>query len=73
MVERAASFREDIVKDYPRSLEYPRAALELARFMGISDQHRQQAITLLEDLIVSRPNSAIAPLARRELRRLGGD
>ncbi len=73
MVDRAASFREDIVKDYPRSLEYPRAALELARFMGISDQHRQQAITLLEDLIVSRPNSAIAPLARRELRRLGGD
>ena len=73
MVDRAASFRKDIVKDYPRSLEYPRAALELARFMGISDQHRQQAITLLEDLIVSRPNSAIAPLARRELRRLGGD
>ena len=73
MVDRAANFRKDIVTDYPGSLEYPRAALELARFMGISDQHRQQAITLLEDLIVSRPNSAIAPLARRELRRLGGD
>ena len=73
MVDRAANFRKDIVTDYPGSLEYPRAALELARFMGISDEHRQQAITLLEDLIVSRPNSAIAPLARRELRRLGGD
>ncbi len=71
MNDRAAEFRADIVKDYSESYEFPAAALELARYKGASENGRAEAIVILENLIISRPNSALAPLARRELQLLG--
>ena len=71
MNDRAAEFREDIVKDHSESYEFPVAALELARYKATSENGRMEAMTILENLIISRPNSALTPLARRELQRLG--
>jgi tetratricopeptide (TPR) repeat protein len=70
--EKAAEFRRNIVDHYPESYEFPQASLELARFKGKFESGREEAIVLLENLIVALPSSAIAPLARRELQRLGG-
>ena len=70
--EKAAEFRRNIVDHYPESYEFPQASLELARFKGKFESGREEAIVLLENLIVALPTSAIAPLARRELQRLGG-
>jgi tetratricopeptide (TPR) repeat protein len=70
--EKAAEFRRNIVDHYPESYEFPQASLELARFKGKFESGREEAIVLLENLIIALPSSAIAPLARRELQRLGG-
>ena len=70
--EKAAEFRRNIVDHYSESYEFPQASLELARFKGKFESGREEAIVLLENLIVALPTSAIAPLARRELQRLGG-
>ena len=68
--ETAADFRGRIVRDHPFSAEAPEATLELARFKGAAPAGVDEAIRLLEDLILSQPNSAIVPTARRELQRL---
>ena len=68
--ETAADFRGRIVRDHPFSAEVPEATLELARFKGATPAGVDEAIRLLEDLILSQPNSAIVPTARRELQRL---
>ena len=66
----AADFRGRIVRDHPFSAEVPEATLELARFKGATPAGVDEAIRLLEDLILSQPNGAIVPTARRELQRL---
>jgi len=68
--EKAADFRGRIVRDHPYSVEVPEATLELARFKGATPAGVDEAIRLLEDLILSQPNSAIVPTARRELQRI---
>ncbi len=68
--ERAARFRGRIMRDHPYSSEVPEAALELARFMGATPEGVDEAIRLLENLILSQPNSAMVPTARRELQRI---
>ena len=68
--ERAADFRERIIRDHPYSAEVPEATLGLARFKGATPAGLDEAIRLLEDLILSQPNSAIVPTARRELQRI---
>ena len=68
--ETAADFRGRIVRDHPFSAEVPEATLELARFKGATPAGVDEAIRLLENLILSQPNSAIVPTARRELQRL---
>jgi hypothetical protein len=68
--ETAADFRGRIVRDHPFSTEVPEATLEIARFKGATPAGVDEAIRLLEDLILSQPNSAIIPTARRELQRL---
>ena len=68
--ERAADFRGRIVREHPYSSEVPEATLGLARFIGARPGGVTEAIRLLEDLILSQPNSAIVPTARRELQRL---
>ena len=68
--ERAADFRSRIIRDHPYSSEVPEATLELARFRSSGPEGVDEAIRLLEDLILSQPNSAIVPTARRELQRI---
>ena len=68
--ERAARFRGRIMRDHPYSSEVPEATLELARFMGATPEGVDEAIRLLENLILSQPNSAMVPTARRELQRI---
>jgi hypothetical protein len=68
--EKAADFRGRIIRDHPYSREVPEATLELARFKGATPAGVDEAIRLLEDLILSQPNSAILPMARRELQRI---
>jgi tetratricopeptide (TPR) repeat protein len=68
--EQAAVFRERIVRDHPYAAEVPEATLELARFQGATPEGVEAAIRLLEDLILGQPNSAIVPMARRELQRI---
>ena len=68
--EKAADFRGRIIRDHPYSAEVPEATLELARFKGSTPAGVDEAIQLLEDLILGQPNSAIVPTARRELQRI---
>ena len=68
--EQAAVFRERIVREHPYAPEVPEATLELARFKGARPEGVEEAIRLLEDLILGQPNSAIVPTARRELQRI---
>jgi len=70
MLERAADFRGRIIRDHAYSAEVPEATLELARFKAATPTGVAEAIRLLEDLILSQPNSAIVPTARRELQRI---
>ena len=72
MPEQAADFRGRIIRDHAYSAEVPEATLELARFKGTTPEGVTEAVRLLEDLILSQPNSAIVPTARRELQRLQG-
>jgi len=68
--ERAADFRGRIIRDHPRASEVPEATLELARYKGTTPDGVDEAIRLLEDLILSQPNGAMVPTARRELQRI---
>ncbi len=65
--ELAADFRERILRDHPYASEAPEATLELARFKGATPEGVDEAIRLLEDLILGQPNGAIVPTARRVL------
>lgn len=66
----AASFRETLVRGFPEAPESGEAVLSLARYWGRSPETRGQAAELLEALILERPQSPVAPAARRELERL---
>ena len=68
--ERAADFRGRIIRDHPHASEVPEATLELARYKGTTPDGVDEAIRLLEDLILSQPSGAIVPTARRELQRI---
>ena len=68
--KQAADFRERIIREHPYASEVPEATLELARFKGATPAGVNEAIRLLEDLILSQPNGAIVPTARRELQRI---
>ena len=70
--ERGARLRGRIIRDHPHSSEVPEATLELARFMRATPEGVDEAIRLLENLILSQPNGAMVPTARRELQRIQG-
>ena len=67
---RAAELRSRIVRDHPNSAEAPEAALRLARFRAGSPEGAEEAIRLLEQLILNHPENAVVAVARRELQRL---
>ena len=66
----AARLRESLAATFPESSEAPEAILQLARYRAATSTGVPAAIELLEDLILARPNSAVVPVARRELERL---
>ena len=68
--KQAADFRERIIREHPYASEVPEATLELARFKGATPEGVDEAIRLLEDLILGQPDGAIVPTARRELQRI---
>lgn len=70
MPDRAAALRAQLIRDHPYSSQVPEATLELARYLGSTPDGAAEAILLLENLILSQPNSAIVPTARRELQRI---
>lgn len=68
----AATFRRRIVAEHEEAREFPEAALRLARAVAAEPGGRDEAVRILEALIVSRPDSPVVPGARRELRRIRG-
>lgn len=65
-----ARLRTRILTEYPDSPEVGEAALVLARFHARTPSGKGEAIRLLEQLVIDRPNAAVVPDARRELERL---
>lgn len=55
---------------HPEAPEAPEATLSLALSRARDPAGRDDAVTLLEELILSRPDSPIVPIARREMERL---
>jgi tetratricopeptide (TPR) repeat protein len=70
--DRAADLRARVVTEFPDAPEMPEAALLLARYRSRSPGGMEEAVRLLEELLVSAPNAAVVPDARRELERLRG-
>lgn len=68
----AASIRAQLVSTFPDAPEFGEASLALARYHGRTSDGVQHAITILEELIIARPNAAVVPDARLELERLKG-
>ena len=66
----AMSFRRRLVAEHSDAREFPDAAVRLARQVAEDPEGRDEAVRILETLIVSRPDSPVVPGARRELRRI---
>ncbi len=66
----AVQFRRRIVGEFPEAREFAEAALRLARAVAAEPGGRDEAVRILEALIVSRPDSPVVPGARRELRKI---
>lgn len=70
LAAEAAAFRRRVVAEHRDAREYPEAALMLARAVAAEPGGRDEAVGILEALIVAQPESAIVPSARRELARI---
>ena len=68
--DQASAVRSELVRRWPVSAETPGALLAMARDAARTDPH--QAASWLAQLIVDHPDSALAPVARRELLTLQG-
>ena len=68
--EVATDFRRRIVVEHSDAREFPEAAVRLARAVAAQPGGRDEAVRILEALIVGQPDSPIVPGARRELQRL---
>lgn len=66
----AAALRRRIVAEHGDAREYAEAALRLARAVAVEPGGRDEAVAILEALIVARPESPVVPGARRELERI---
>ena len=66
----AMVFRRRIVAEHQDAREFPEAALRLARAVAADPGGRDEAVGILEALIVARPESPVVPGARRELERI---
>ena len=66
----ATALRRRIVAEHPDAREFPEAALRLARAVAAEPEGHDEAVGILEALIVARPESPVVPGARRELERI---
>jgi tetratricopeptide (TPR) repeat protein len=71
LAEDADALRHLIVEEAPRSHEAPAALLALALRASAGTGRDEEAIVLLERLILEYPRSALLPRARSELQRIG--
>ena len=69
-LDLAIGFRRRLVAEHSDAREFPDAAVRLARAIAGDPEGRDEAVRILETLIVSRPDSPVVPGARRELRRI---
>jgi TolA-binding protein len=67
--DRAVGLLAALVEGYPEAPEFPEAALALAGLHREAGR-TQEAGRVLERLIVERPDSPVAPTARRALQRM---
>ncbi|MEX0979802.1 MAG: hypothetical protein WDZ89_01835, partial [Gemmatimonadota bacterium] len=70
LAEAKGDFLRILVGDFPESPEAPEAMLALARHRLQRSGGVEEAVGLLETLILTRPESPVVPDARRELQRL---
>ncbi len=68
---RAEEFYAALLDGYPQAPEIPDAALALAE-IHLAEGRSEEARTVLEQLILARPDSPVAPAARRALQRIRG-
>lgn len=68
----AVALRRQIVDNHRDTREFPEAALRLARAVASEPGGRDEAVGILEALIVAWPESPVVPGARRELERIRG-
>jgi hypothetical protein len=69
----AEVFLDGVVGGFPEAPERPEAMLRLAELRASSDAGRDDAVRLLEELIVEGPERAVVPAARRLLTRIRGE
>lgn len=67
--DRALELRRTIARDHADSAEAPVAMLGAARALGERSEGITEAVEILERLILTHPESAVIPQARRELER----
>ncbi len=70
LAEAAAGFRRRIVSGHAETHEFPDAAVRLAKALAERPDGVDEAVRILEALIVARPGNPVVPEARRELNRL---
>lgn len=69
----AEVFLDGVVGGFPEAPERPEAMLRLAELRADSAEGREDAVRLLEELIVEGPDRAVVPAARRLLARIRGE
>jgi TolA-binding protein len=69
--EAAVGLLTALVDGYPGAPEFPEAALSLAELHSAAGRP-EEAGQVLERLILERPDSPVAPTARRALQRIRG-
>ena len=64
---RAAELRRQLIREWPEALEVPEAQVQLARHLldQGGDAAREEAVEILEALLLRRPSHPLAPEARR--------
>jgi hypothetical protein len=68
----AAELRARLIGEYPDDPGVPEATVALARYRADQPDGLDEAVRLLEELILARPGNPLVPHARRELQRLRG-
>jgi tetratricopeptide (TPR) repeat protein len=66
----AAELWEQLLHAHPKATEAPEGILAVAKYRARTPEGRAEAMKMLEELILERPDNPLVPSARRELERL---